>query len=115
MLAPADQGGIPRNSVIVSNWFDSTALWYGQIVEGLRPDVYVVDDSTRVAAGKNLGPVWNVIDSYLDQRPVFLLRAPWNCDGIVSLTRFYMLEDYPLRDGVTITQVMSKTGPVVCP
>lgn len=115
VLAPADQGGVPRNSVIVSNWFDSTALWYGQIVEGLRPDVYVVDDSTRVAAGKNLGPVWNVIDSYLDQRPVFLLRAPWNCDGIISLARFYMLEDYPLRDGLTITQVMSKTGPVVCP
>jgi hypothetical protein len=80
VLAPPDQGGLPANAVIVSNWSDSTTLWYGQRVEGLRPDVYIVDDRTRL--DDNLGEVWDVIDSYLGHRPVFLLRFPWNLDGM---------------------------------
>ena len=114
VLAPADQGGLPANSVIVSNWYDSASLWYGQIVEGRRKDIYIVDDSMRVAAGENLGQVWDVVDSYLGKRPVFLLRFPWNCDGMDNLSRFYRLEDYPLPDGSTIKEVIARTGPTVC-
>jgi hypothetical protein len=114
VLAPADQGGLPANSVIVGNWYDDTALWYGQLVLGLRPDIHVVDDSMRVAAGDNLGQVWDVIDSYLDKRPVFLLRFSWNCDGMDSLVRFYDVTTYSLPNGVTIPQVNGKIGPVTC-
>jgi hypothetical protein len=114
VLAPADQGGLPANSVIVSNWFDSTTLWYGQLVEGRRPDVFIVDDTMRVPAGDNLGEVWDVIDTYLGHRPVFLLRFPWNCDGMDSLMHFYQMRDFPLNDGATIKEVTGKIGPVTC-
>ena len=115
VLMTADQGGLPANSVIVSNWYDSTALWYGQKVEGLRPDVYIVDDTMRVAAGDNLGEVWDVIDRYLGQRPVFLLRFPWNCDGMDNLSHFYEMKDFRIPNGSSIKEVTAKTGPVVCP
>jgi hypothetical protein len=115
VLMTADQGGLPANSVIVSNWYDSTTLWYGQKVEGLRPDVYIVDDTMRVAAGDNLGEVWDVIDRYLGQRPVFLLRFAWNCDGMDNLSHFYEMKDFRLPNGSSIKEVTAKTGPVVCP
>jgi hypothetical protein len=114
VLAPADQGGLPADSVIVSNWYDSTTLWYGQLVEGRRPDVFIVDDTMRVPAGDNLGDVWNVIDTYLGHRPVFLLRFPWNCDGMDNLSRFYEMRDFPLPDGATIKEVTGKIGSVTC-
>ena len=115
VLATPDHGGLPANSVIVSNWFDSTTLWYGQKVEGLRPDVFVVDDTMRVPAGDNLGNVWDVIDSYLGKRPVFLMRFTWNCDGLDNLAKFYTLDDYPLPNGSAIKEVVGKTGTVTCP
>ena len=115
VLATPEQGGIPANSVIVSNWYDSTTLWYGQKVEGLRPDVHIVDDTMRVPAGDNLGNVWDVIDSYLGKRPVFLMRFTWNCDGLDNLAKFYQLDDYPLPNGSAIKEVIAKTGSVTCP
>jgi hypothetical protein len=114
VLAPVDQGGLPADSVIVSNWYDSTTLWYGQLVEGRRPDVFIVDDTMRGPAGDNLGEVWDVIDTYLGHRPVFLLRFPWNCDGMDSLMHFYQMRDFPLNDGATIKEVTGKIGPVTC-
>ena len=108
VLASPDGGGLPANAVIVSNWSDSTTLWYGQRVEGLRPDIYIVDDRTRL--DYNLGEVWDVIDSYLGHRPVFLLRFPWNLDGMDHLATIYDMRDFPLTAGGTIKQVVSKKG-----
>ena len=110
VLAPPDQGGVPANSVIVSTWSASTTLWYGQKVEGLRSDVYVLDDSSRVEAVDNLGEVWDVIDSYLGRRPVFVLRFSWGYDGMDVLTQVYDIAEYRLADGYTIPQVISKKG-----
>jgi hypothetical protein len=115
VLAPADHGGLPLDSVIVSNWGDSTTLWYGQKVEGLRPDIYIVDDAMRVPAGENLGQVWDVIDRYLGRQPVFLLRLAWNCDGMTNLARFYDLQNFSLPNNYTIKQVTGKIGPVSRP
>ena len=108
VLAPPDQGGLPANAVIVSNWYDSTALWYGQKVDGLRPDIYIVDDSMRVAAGDNLGEVWDVINHYLGQRPVFLERFTWGYDGLDALSAMYEMRDFSLTNGDTIPQVIGK-------
>ena len=63
---------LPENAVVVSWWSYSTTLWYGQYVEHLRPDITVIDDSTIVQ--DNLGSVSQVIDSYLGERPVYLIR-----------------------------------------
>jgi hypothetical protein len=108
VLAAPDKGGLPANAVIVSNWYDSTALWYGQKVDGLRPDVYIVDDSMRVAAGDNLGEVWDVINHYLGQRPVFLERFAWGYDGLDALGAMYEMRDFSLTNGDTIPQVIGK-------
>jgi hypothetical protein len=63
---------LPSDAVVVSWWSYSTTLWYGQYVEHRRPDITVIDDSTIVQ--ENLGSVSQVIDSYLGERPVFLIR-----------------------------------------
>jgi hypothetical protein len=108
VLATPDRGGLPANAVIVSWWSDSTTLWYGQKVEGLRSDIYIVDDRTRL--DDNLGEVWDVIDRYLGQRPVFLDRISGGVDGMDALSQLYVLQDFQLPDGATIKQVISKKG-----
>ena len=52
----------------------STPLWYGTLVEGRRPDLRIVDDSTRETS--SLGTVEDVIDANLGRRPVYLIRLP---------------------------------------
>jgi hypothetical protein len=109
MLSPASAGGLPEDSVIVSWWSVSTTLWYGQRVERLRPDIYIVDDRTRL--DDNLGEVWDVIDRFLGQRPVFVLRMPGGGrDGMDTIGAMYDLVDYQLPEGVAVKQVISKKG-----
>jgi hypothetical protein len=64
---------LPPNALVVSWWSYSTTLWYGQYAEGLRPDVTVIDDSTRVQ--QNLGSAFQVINDNLGVRPVYLIRV----------------------------------------
>jgi hypothetical protein len=108
MLAPADKGGLPPDSVIVSWWSDSTTLWYGQKVDGLRPDIFIVDDRTRL--DDDLGSVFDVIDRYLGERPVFVDRLNGGSDGMKALNQVYDLSVYKLPDGSQIAQVMSRKG-----
>jgi hypothetical protein len=61
------------NAVVVSWWSTSTTLWYGQLVEGLRPDVFIVDDRTMLDL--DLGGATDVVDRYLGARPVYIIRA----------------------------------------
>jgi hypothetical protein len=110
MLAPADKGGLPPNAIVVSWWSDSTTLWYGQKVEGLRPDIYIIDDSMRVPAGDNLGSVSSIVDRYLATRPIFLDRQQGGGDGLDQLSRQFNLQDYSLPNGIKLPQVMSKKG-----
>jgi hypothetical protein len=107
LASPAD-GGLPADSVVVSWWSVSTTLWYGQKVEGLRPDVYVVDDRTRL--DQNLGNVWDVINSYLGKRPGCVTRLQGGVDGIGVLSQMYELADYRLPNGSTIKQVIKAKG-----
>jgi hypothetical protein len=65
---------IPDNAVLVSWWSTSTPLWYAQTVEGLRPDIFVVDDRTML--DQDLGRAPDVIDRYLGERPVYVIRLP---------------------------------------
>lgn len=67
---------LPPESVVISWWSYSTTLWYGKYVDGLRPDVTVIDDSNIV--NDNLGDVHTVIESFLGRRPVFLIRLPFD-------------------------------------
>jgi hypothetical protein len=67
---------LEQDAVVVSWWGYSTALWYAQYIEGARPDVYVIDDRTRL--DNDLGSATDVIDRYLGQRPVYLIRLEYD-------------------------------------
>jgi hypothetical protein len=108
VLAPADQGGLPENSVIMGWWSVSTTLWYGQKVLGLRPDIYIIDDRTRLDA--NLGEVQDVFNRFLGNRPVFTIRLDGGVDGMIALGEQYEMRTYTLGSGVTITQVIGRKG-----
>ena len=83
-----------RDAVVISWWSISTTLWYGQFVEGRRQDLFVVDDSTR--DDRDLGSVEEVIERFLGQRPVYLLRVP---------------DDLPFYEGrYQLTQVLPQPG-----
>lgn len=60
------------DAVVVSWWGYSTTLWYAQFVEHRRPDVTVIDDRTRL--DQHLGQPTDVIERYLGERPVYLIR-----------------------------------------
>ncbi len=108
IMAPSSEGGLPEDAVIVSWWSASTTLWYGQRVERLRPDIYIVDDRTRL--DDNLGEVWDVIDRFLGQRPVFVIRMSGGGDGLDAIRARYYLVEYQLPDGSAVAQVISKKG-----
>jgi hypothetical protein len=68
----ATLGRLPPNAAILSYWDASTPLWHAQHVEGLRPDVLIVDDTNIVYEG------WRTrearIAALICERPVFVLR-----------------------------------------
>jgi hypothetical protein len=76
------------DAVVISWWSYSTPLWYGQLVDGRRTDVWVVDDRTRLDL--DLGEVANVIEANLDTRPVYLIRA--TTSEVDVLTDRYAIE-----------------------
>ena len=66
------------DAVVVSWWSYSTPLWYAQIVEGRRPDIFIVDDRTRL--DEDLGSLTDVIDANLGD-PARLRDAPRPAGG----------------------------------
>ena len=76
---------LPENSVVVSWWSYSTPLWYGQHVEGRRPDLMIIDDRTLLDL--HLGEAADAVAVYLDERPVYVIRANGNDLGLI-LKRF---------------------------
>jgi hypothetical protein len=79
---------LPENSVVVSWWSFSTALWYGQHVEGRRPDIMVIDDRTLLDL--HLGEAADAVATFLDKRPVYVIRA--NGDDLGKILRRFDLE-----------------------
>ena len=108
VLAPPDKGGLPANSVLVSWWSTSTTLWYGQRVLGLRRDIYIVDDRTRL--DDNLGSVQDVFNKFLGNRPVFTIRTQGGVDGMQALSAQFEIKPYGLGDGSFISQVLGRKG-----
>ena len=79
---------IPQNAVLVSWWSTSTALWYAQQVQGIRPDILIVDDRTML--DRELGRAPDVIERYLAEgRPVYAIRLAGR-DTEELLARFAM-------------------------
>jgi hypothetical protein len=92
------------NAVVVSWWSYSTTLWYGQHVEGRRPDIRIVDDRTRL--DENLGEVIDVVSTALDQGlPTYVIRIDSN--EIDALRARYELDRVGPADG-SLIQVLPR-------
>ena len=63
---------LPPNAAVMSYWAASPPLWYATLVEGLRPDLLVVDDTNIVYEG--WGTRERRIDALICDRPVFVMR-----------------------------------------
>lgn len=79
------------NAIVLSWWSYSTPLWYGQLVEGRRPDVWIIDDRTRLDL--DLGELSNVIDPNLGRRPVYVIRE--TSAALAAVAARYELEPVP--------------------
>ncbi len=97
-------GAFERDAVVVSWWSYSTALWYAQHIEGRRPDVWVVDDRTRL----DLGDVIDVIDANFDTRPIYLIRE--DRLEIVRLRDRYVVERLGEGHLFGIHRVIARSG-----
>jgi hypothetical protein len=92
------------DAVVVSWWSFSTPLWYAQHVEGLRPDIAIIDDRTRL--DQDLGDIYAVIDDNLPTRPVYVIRA--DVGEIAELERRYILEPIDGPDARSLTRVVGR-------
>lgn len=64
---------VAPGAIVLSWWSYSTPLWYAQVIEGRRTDIFVADDRTRIDMG--LGEVIDVISGNLAiGRPVYAIR-----------------------------------------
>jgi hypothetical protein len=94
---------LPPDSVVVSWWSFSTPMWYGQYVEGWRPDVTIIDDRTILDQG--LGNAKQVVADYLGERPVFLIRLPGD---YAQFEDIYSLESLPGVVGQPVLEVTAR-------
>ncbi len=77
---------VEPDAVIISWWSYSTPLWYGQHVEGRRPDVTVIDD--RVVLDEGYGSTVGAVEAHLGERPVYVIRRDRDLE---TLERDYLL------------------------
>jgi hypothetical protein len=92
------------DAVVVSWWSTSTPLWYAQLVEGRRTDVFVVDDRTVLDNG--YGTAGDVIDRFIDVRPVYVIRATDR--ELDELRREYQLEPVAGEGQLTVWHVSGR-------
>lgn len=97
---------LERDAVVVSWWSYSTPLWYGQLIQHDRPDVWVVDDRTRL--DQDLGSAADVVEANLGRRPVYLVRI--NPGEMADLDRRYLLEPLNLPGGPPMLRVIGREG-----
>jgi len=93
-------------AVVVSWWSYSTPLWYAQRVEGRRPDLWIVDDRTRL--DEHLGDITDVIDEQLGRHPVYVIRD--DPLEVALLAERYRLEPIDGPDAHSLTRLLGRRG-----
>ena len=94
------------DAVVVSWWSYSTPLWYAQVIEGRRPDISIIDDRTRL--DQNLGDIYDVIDSNLPHRPVYVMRV--EPEDIAGIAQRYVTEPIGGFDPSMLARVIRHRG-----
>jgi hypothetical protein len=99
---------VDPNAVIVSWWNYSTPLWYGQFVEGKRPDVKIIDD--RNVLDEGYGTAQNAIDAFLGQRPVYLIRVSYDVPQYQARYQLAPVPGIPAQPSGTVFRVLPLSG-----
>src|SRR5262249_29439279 len=107
----ATLSALEPNAVIVSWWNYSTALWYGQLVEGKRPDVKIIDDRTVLDEG--YGTAQHAIDAFLGSRPVYLIRIGYGLPEYQALYDLEPVAGIPSEPSGTVYRVLPLASHVV--
>lgn len=97
---------IEDGAVVVSWWSTSTVLWYAQYVDGLRPDITIIDDRTRLDL--DYGEATDVIARFLGSRPVYVIRANNHDLGLVL--ELYVLEPLDAEPATNVYRVVGVRG-----
>ena len=106
--ADAMVGLLPPNAAIFTYWASSPPLWYTQLVDGLRPDLLVVDDTNIVYEG--WGNRERRIASVICERPVFVMR-PDDKELDPTRAQYALTREFDVRVGRG-TPSASQTVPV---
>jgi hypothetical protein len=93
---------VEPNAVVVSWWSYSTPLWYGKHIEGRLPGVDIVDDRTRL--DEDLGSPADVVNRYLGQRPVYVIRL----DDWAQLEEEFVIEHLPMPMPDSLARVVAR-------
>ncbi len=86
---------VDPDAVIISWWSYSTPLWYGQHVEGRRPDVTVIDDRDLLDDG--YGDTASAVDAHLGERPVYVIRRERGVDALAQDYLLVPVEGVPIE------------------
>jgi hypothetical protein len=93
-IVEATFAAVEQDAVIVSWWSFSTPLWYGQHVEGSRPDVTVIDDRDILDDG--FGTAERAVAAYLGERPVYVIRHDRDLEALQRDFRLEPVPDVPM-------------------
>ena len=106
----ATLAALEPDAVIVSWWNYSTALWYGHLVEGKRPDVKIIDDRTVLDEG--YGTAQHAIDAFLGTRPVYLIRIDSDLPQYRALYDLEPVAGIPSQPSGVVYRVLPLAGHV---
>ncbi len=98
---------VPQDAVLITWWSTSTPLWYAQKVQGLRPDIEIIDDRTML--DRDLGRAPDVIERYLGTRPVYVIRVQGGDTD--ELTRQYDMTPVASAGSTTVWAVNGRRAP----
>jgi 4-amino-4-deoxy-L-arabinose transferase-like glycosyltransferase len=84
---------VEEDAVIVSWWSFSTPLWYGQHVEGRRPDITVIDD--RDVLDDGYGTAEAAVEAHAGRRPVYVIRQERDLAALEASYRLRRVEGVP--------------------
>jgi hypothetical protein len=97
---------LEHRAVVVSWWSYSTPLWYAQVIEGRRPDISIIDDRTRL--DDDLVDIYDVIDSNLPTRPVYVIRI--EPSEIAGIAQRYVTQPIDGLDPSMLARVVRARG-----
>jgi len=93
-------------AVVIAWWGPSTALWYGKYVEGIRPDVDIIDDSQLSNNGWPDGS--DAMAYFFGKRPVYTVPFSDELERYQKKFRMRLVADLSIF-GLSLYEIV---GPV---